>query len=264
VRGFRVSRGPGSTTACPSKPRGELCEDPKCAVSVDRLCGSIPNADSRTIFTLALGDGSADSEKKMLFKHTSANPLFDHLSTEQLDGLTVGLTSDLTLPDADEGCPSASSQGAAQSEACDILDWLRGRDVSGYREREHKLGDIFGSAPLVVGPPRQMFTESDYRTFRLNTDRAKPSCTWVPTTACCTPSMRTPQTSLNSSLMCRQLCTTILQTSRNRATAEGSLQKPPSSMVNSACRTPSSPCRPTRVPAILLRPSLLRAAGGRF
>lgn len=49
----------------------------------------------------------------------------------------------------------------------DIIDWVRGEDLDGYRDRGGwKLGDLVHSTPVVVGPPRGFKFDEDYMYFR--------------------------------------------------------------------------------------------------
>ena len=63
----------------------------------------------------------------------------------------------------------ASSDGVAD----DMIDWVRGNDVDGYRDRDGaKLGDISDSSPVPVGAPASFNDYLDYRDFRVaNIDR---------------------------------------------------------------------------------------------
>jgi type IV pilus assembly protein PilY1 len=59
--------------------------------------------------------------------------------------------------------------------ADDIINYVRGEDLSGYRSRGNwKLGDIVGSAPVVVGAPRDFHQYNEYLSFRMaNENREK-------------------------------------------------------------------------------------------
>jgi len=51
--------------------------------------------------------------------------------------------------------------------ATDVIDFVRGEDLPGYRDRGGwKLGDIVSSAPIVVGAPRGFYLDNDYMTYR--------------------------------------------------------------------------------------------------
>lgn len=53
--------------------------------------------------------------------------------------------------------------------ASDIIKWVRGSDLPGYKERAGwKLGDIVDSSPAPVGPPSSFHDFLDYNTFRVN------------------------------------------------------------------------------------------------
>ncbi len=65
----------------------------------------------------------------------------------------------------------AANRTAAQNEATDIINWIRGSSVSVLRDRtlnvvndvgvtvqaQWKLGDVVNSSPIVVGPPHERF-----------------------------------------------------------------------------------------------------------
>ncbi len=49
----------------------------------------------------------------------------------------------------------------------DIINFIRGADVPGYRERDgYRLGDIIHSTPVVVGPPNGYYHDPSYLEFR--------------------------------------------------------------------------------------------------
>jgi type IV pilus assembly protein PilY1 len=51
--------------------------------------------------------------------------------------------------------------------AYDIIEFVRGTDLPGYRDRSGwKLGDIVSSAPVVVGAPRGFHQFNDYMSYR--------------------------------------------------------------------------------------------------
>lgn len=58
--------------------------------------------------------------------------------------------------------------GAADdTEAADLIDWARGNNTPGYRDRQGWiLGDIISSTPVVVGRPAAFMLEESYETFR--------------------------------------------------------------------------------------------------
>ncbi len=50
--------------------------------------------------------------------------------------------------------------------AADLIQWSRGEEVLGYRNRnDWKLGDIVHSTPVVVGPPCHFSTDEQYQAF---------------------------------------------------------------------------------------------------
>lgn len=77
--------------------------------------------------------------------------------------------SDSFGPDLDNDFDSAdqtAGPGYSATYVADVINWVRGNEVSGYRDRGGwKLGDLVHSAPVVVGPPRGFRFEEDYITF---------------------------------------------------------------------------------------------------
>ena len=56
---------------------------------------------------------------------------------------------------------------STDEEAADIINWSRGEDVAGYRDRQGWfLGDIVHSTPVVVGPPSTFIDTESYQAFR--------------------------------------------------------------------------------------------------
>ena len=52
---------------------------------------------------------------------------------------------------------------ADENEAARVIEWARGNDVPGYRDRQGWiLGDIISSTPVVVGRPSAFFFDEDY------------------------------------------------------------------------------------------------------
>jgi type IV pilus assembly protein PilY1 len=62
---------------------------------------------------------------------------------------------------------------ADSDSATDIINYIRGEDITGYRNRNgYKLGDIVDSSPVTVGDPSHFYDFLDYSTFRTdNTGR---------------------------------------------------------------------------------------------
>jgi type IV pilus assembly protein PilY1 len=154
VRGVRVSTGYN----CSPKLRGEFCEELDDPYQTTRAEGSFPAPSLRKIYTMA--DGSP-----AVFDNDSQ--LWDKLSTAQQRALM-----DCLLPPYDADSAHCTAPDALPADdpnrvlAEDRIDWLRGEEVDGFRERETPLGDILGSGPLVVGPPRRLFADPDYQTFK--------------------------------------------------------------------------------------------------
>jgi len=65
---------------------------------------------------------------------------------------------------------------ASDAIASDVIEWTRGKDVAGYRDRPGNwiLGDIVDSAPVPVGAPSSYYLNDGYLAFRdANEDRAR-------------------------------------------------------------------------------------------
>jgi type IV pilus assembly protein PilY1 len=59
-------------------------------------------------------------------------------------------------------------RAADEAEAAGLIEWARGNDVPGYRDRQGwVLGDIISSTPVVVGRPSAFFFDEDYEAFRV-------------------------------------------------------------------------------------------------
>jgi type IV pilus assembly protein PilY1 len=63
---------------------------------------------------------------------------------------------------------------SSNTQAGNIIEWVRGKNVSGFRDRAGwKLGDIVNSAPVMVGPPSYFYDFLNYAAFRTaNKNRA--------------------------------------------------------------------------------------------
>lgn len=57
------------------------------------------------------------------------------------------------------------SSGSPDGLGSNRVDFLRGDDVSGFRTRSSKLGDIVHSSPFYVGAPKAGYLDSTYGTF---------------------------------------------------------------------------------------------------
>lgn len=60
----------------------------------------------------------------------------------------------------------ASEQEALFNNRSSLVEYLRGVDTAGYRNRQNLLGDIVHSAPIYVGPPQNFDSTSSYRVFK--------------------------------------------------------------------------------------------------
>lgn len=91
-------------------------------------------ADSRTIYTAGLSGSNY-----VRYDYTTANaPTF-----------------------AGSGFMNFSSASASN-----LVNYVRGADVSGYRTRSSKLGDMVYSQPVIVGPPQGIYTDHNYAGFK--------------------------------------------------------------------------------------------------
>lgn len=163
VRAYQLSLGLGQAP-CATRPVGALCQ------SGDATYWTAPramSANDREIITLA--DGSP-----LAFAAES----FDELSRNQQLGL-LGCGADTgdvwsgDLAFCNVGVDLASTYPEQVTLAKARIDYLRGDDsgetgdADGFRERDgHWLGDIIGSDPVVVGPPRGVFSHPDYLAFK--------------------------------------------------------------------------------------------------
>jgi type IV pilus assembly protein PilY1 len=60
----------------------------------------------------------------------------------------------------------AALQVPGESDAIDVINWIRGEDVEGYRDRSGWiLGDIVHSKPVLVGAPSNFSVDEDYQSF---------------------------------------------------------------------------------------------------
>ncbi len=60
---------------------------------------------------------------------------------------------------------NADASGTVDSRGSDRVSYLRGDEITGFRTRETKLGDIVNSSPFFIGPPRAGYPDPDYATF---------------------------------------------------------------------------------------------------
>ena len=163
VRAYQLSVGLGHPP-CATRPMGALCQ------SGDATYWTAPRAMSasdREIITLGAGSPLAFAAES-----------FDRLSRDQQLGL-LGCGADTgdvwngELAFCNLGVDLASAYPEQVRLAKARIDYLRGDDsgetgdAGGFRERDgHWLGDIIGSNPLVVGPPRGVFNNPDYLAFK--------------------------------------------------------------------------------------------------
>ncbi len=60
-------------------------------------------------------------------------------------------------------------EATTDAQAIDLINWARGDDVTGLRDRTGwSLGTIIHSTPVVVGPPAEFAEDESYQTFREN------------------------------------------------------------------------------------------------
>jgi type IV pilus assembly protein PilY1 len=87
------------------------------------------------------------------------------------NSLTGGQQSDL----------NKNAAGTTDSLGSNRVDYLRGTEVTGFRTRTSKLGDIVNSNPLYVGPPAAGYSDVDhagYSAFR-NSNKARTPMVYV-------------------------------------------------------------------------------------
>jgi len=75
--------------------------------------------------------------------------------------------SPLKFVESNAGVLREAMEAVDDQEAADLINWGRGDDVEGYRDRHSwKLGPIIHSTPVVVGPPAQYLPEEGYNEFQ--------------------------------------------------------------------------------------------------
>ncbi|ADE14081.1 fimbrial assembly protein [Nitrosococcus halophilus Nc 4] len=132
-------------------------------------------------------DGSLDT------KNWEAAELLDEVSNNNRKIVTYKPSTSSGIPfrwPTDPTSPASSEMDVVQSTALDTdpatgtadgrgserLDYIRGTEVSGFRERVHKLGDIVHSSPVYVGTAPQFrypdtLETANYSTFKSTTSR---------------------------------------------------------------------------------------------
>ncbi len=157
IRVLRLSQGLG-TGPCPDQPQGSVCDDPRSPYQTTRAEGAFPAWDRRRLFTLADG-------RPVRFDSTS---LWGGLSTAQQQALMGCVPVGVVDSDDCQAPGDLPATNPLRELAEDRVDWLRGRADPGgeLRSRATLLGDMLRSAPVVVGPPRQLFQSPDYQAFQ--------------------------------------------------------------------------------------------------
>jgi type IV pilus assembly protein PilY1 len=93
----------------------------------------------------------------------------NQLHQRDADDRTIytGLGSNLMTFDSGQAGVLQAPLGALDlAEASNIIDWTRGEEVTGLRDRSGwKLGDIIHSTPVVVGPPSNFDEDPGYQSF---------------------------------------------------------------------------------------------------
>lgn len=149
IYAYEISDGT-ATSPC-DKPRGERCPNPHWEAH-DELAKL--DTDSRNIFT------AGESDALIPFSYAS----WDALTEDQQEGLggnapTGGL-------DGYAEYRIAYLRGDSRCEESNLSSSSCGCKAAGcaFRDRDstNKLGAIVNSAPVVVAPPRRLFTEHDY------------------------------------------------------------------------------------------------------
>lgn len=100
-----------------------------------------------------------------LLKNRSSSSRYVYTSTTGTNKVDFNSTNSATL----QGLLGAAST----AEATNIIDYVRGDDLTGYRDRDDwKLGDIVDAAPVAVGKPASFYDFLSYPSFRTgNTGR---------------------------------------------------------------------------------------------
>ncbi len=124
--------------------------------------------DSRTIFTY-VGDGTAAvSSSDDSFDNVGDVIVFDTGTGDKINPF-LGVTNSTRW-----GNDGAKLGGTHDDRVTNIIDWVRGTDVPGLRNRTlenvtWRLGDIVNSTPIVVGPASEnyhvIYDDQDYVAF---------------------------------------------------------------------------------------------------
>jgi type IV pilus assembly protein PilY1 len=122
------------------------------------------------------GVGGSAGTETLEFSPANAFSLCPYLGGKAVkycngDNVAAITAADITADPNLAGCLGITRRGCAQNEATDIINWVRGSQVTGLRDRtvnvvndagaqvqaQWKLGDVVNSTPIVVGGPRERF-----------------------------------------------------------------------------------------------------------
>ncbi|GFO56836.1 pilus assembly protein PilY [Geomonas sp. Red276] len=73
---------------------------------------------------------------------------------------------------------SSAATYTSASPAWQLIDYVRGTDIAGYRPRVSKLGDTIYSQPVVIGPPTGFYNDHHYADFKAS-NRARKSLLYI-------------------------------------------------------------------------------------
>lgn len=154
-----ISTG-GGASGCNALPIGTVCENYKAwnaaTVLTDKINSDVTYYDTRKIATYK---PSSQDGIRFRWPVNSASP-----GTTELD------SSQVTALNTDPVTSSADTLGEAR------LNYVRGKDASGFRTRLNYLGDIVHAAPAYLGPPNSNYPdywgsgapETSYTVFKNN------------------------------------------------------------------------------------------------
>ena len=130
-----------------------------------------------------------DAGEILLTKDASTRTIYTFMDTDE-DGLP-GMGEFISFDDTSAAALQKYLRTSTAAESADVINFIRGSDISGYRDRtiedggtdyEWKLGDIVHSTPSVVADPAEAFgliyQDTSYTTF-FNTNKGRNAAVYV-------------------------------------------------------------------------------------